>query len=362
MAKRSSFPPSPPCIRCRLAAIGAVVLALGGAFVYVGGWLSPTRLGAARIINQFQVDAGQHPGFRRNHAKGVCVAGHFDSNGNGAALSSAEVFARGTTPVIGRFAVPGGNPSIPDGSAPVRSMALMLTQSDGQQWRTAMNSTPVFVIHTPAQFYAQLQANQPDPATGKPDPAKIKAFFAANPETKPFQEWVAAHPPSSSLVNASYYSIDAFRFTNARGQTNAVRWSVVPEAAYSPVTPQQTSNKDFLSTDLVNRMQQGPQRWRLILTVAAPGDPTGDATIQWPADRKQIDAGTLVLDHTDPQVDGDCRDVNFDPTILPAGIKPSDDPLLAARSSVYSVSFNRRTREEAEHGAADHKQSSGAAS
>ncbi len=362
MKRRSSFPPSSPCIPCRLAAIGAVVLALGGGFAYVGGWLSPTRLSATRIINQFQADAGQHAGFRRNHAKGVCVAGHFDSNGNGMALSSAEVFAPGTTPVIGRFAIPGGNPSIPDGSVPVRSMALMFTQSDGQQWRTAMNSTPVFVIHTPAQFYAQLQANQPDPATGKPDPNKVKAFFAANPETKPFLQWVAGHAPSSSLVNASYYGIDAFRFTNAQGQTNAVRWSVVPDTPYSPVTPEETSNKDFLSADLVNRLQQGPQRWHLILTVASPGDPTDDATIQWPSDRKQIDAGALVLDRTNPQADGDCRDVNFDPTILPAGIKPSDDPLLAARSSAYAVSFNRRTREEAAHGVADHKPSNGAAS
>ena len=34
-------------------------------------------------------------GFRRNHAKGVAVTGHFDSNGNGSELSRAAVFRPG---------------------------------------------------------------------------------------------------------------------------------------------------------------------------------------------------------------------------------------------------------------------------
>ena len=33
---------------------------------------------------------------------------------------------------------------------------------------------------------------------------------------------------------------------------------------------------------------------------------------------------------------GACRDVNFDPLVLPAGIAASDDPLLSARSAAYS--------------------------
>jgi catalase len=84
-----------------------------------------------------------------------------------------------------------------------------------------------------------------------------------------------------------------------------------------------------------------------VLTVAAPGDPIDDATKQWPANREQVDAGTLVIERASSQEDGACRDVNFDPTILPAGIEPSNDPLLAARSAAYALSFKRRTREEA---------------
>jgi catalase len=345
---RSPYPASRRiCVPCRLAAIGAVVATMAGGFAYVAGWLTPQRLTTQRVINAFEANAGIHAGFRRNHVKGICVTGYFDSNGNGASLSSAGVFAVGRTPVVGRFAIPGSNPSAPDTSVPIRSLALMFTQHDGEQWRTGMNSVPVFAVRTPEQFYQQLVASKPDPATGKPNPAVLKAFYAANPETQPFQAWVKGHAPSSSFANGSYYSINAFRFVGTDGATRAVRWAMMAETPYAPITDAQKADKNFLDAELEQRLQSGPLRWHLIVTVAAPGDPTNDATQIWPSGRQQIDAGTLTIDHEASQEDGPCRDVNFDPTVLPAGIKTSDDPLLAARSAAYSVSYNRRTREEA---------------
>jgi catalase len=40
------------------------------------------------------------------------------------------------------------------------------------------------------------------------------------------------------------------------------------------------------------------------------------------------------------------RDINFDPLVSPEGIAPYDDPLLSARSAVYSQSFTRRAGEK----------------
>jgi catalase len=349
VTKLSPPPRAPICVPCRLAAIGAAVAALAGGFAYVAGWLTPARLTAPRIVDQLEANAGTHPGYRRNHAKGVCVSGYFVSSGGGAELSRAGVFEPGAiTPVVGRFAIPGGNPSAPDVSVPIRSLALQFQLKDGEQWRTGMNSTPVFAVRTPLQFFAQLLAARPDPATGKPDPARLGAFYAAHPETRPFVAWVKGHPPSSSFANAAYYGINAFLFTNADGQTRAVRWAVQPDAPYAPLSAQEQGERNFLADELGTRLQAGSLRWHLILTVAAPGDPIDDATQQWPAARRQVDAGTLVIDHESSQQQGLCRDVNFDPTILPDGIRPSADPLLAARSAAYALSFNRRTHEEAE--------------
>lgn len=332
----------------RLAAIGVVVAGIGGGFAYVSGVLTPHRLTAQRMINTFEANGGVHPGYRRNHAKGVCFAGYFESNGSASDISRAHVFRPGRTPVIGRFAIPGTNPAIADGSTPVRSMALEFRSGNGEQWRTAMNNTPVFVVNSARGFYEQLEASRPDPATGKPDPAKLAAFFAAHPETQPFRNWVKSHPPSTSFANAAYYGINAFRAVDMSGQTHDVRWSVVPQAPYLPVTKQDAARHDFLDSELEDRLSQGPLRWHLILTVAKPGDVTNDATVAWPDDRARIDAGTLVVQRESAQADGDCRDINYDPTVLPDGLKISDDPLLAARSSAYAVSFNRRTHEEAQ--------------
>lgn len=328
----------------RFGLIAFVLLIIVLALVYVGGWWAPQRLTAQRLVNQLQANAGVFPGYRRNHAKGVCVAGYFDSNGQAQTYSVAQVFAPGRTPVVGRFAIPGGNPYAPDSSVPIRSFALRFTQANGQQWRTGMNSMPVFPVATPQAFYALLQAQQPDPATGKPDHAKVAAFFAAHPETAAFLAWVKTAKPSASYATETYWGLDAFEFVDANGDKHAVRWRVAPEASDAAIGG---ADADYLDADLARRLAQGPQRWHLMITLADPGDPTSDATKAWPADRREIDAGTVVLTSTQPQDSGECRDINYDPTVLPHGIEISDDPLLPARSAAYATSYLRRTSEEA---------------
>ena len=326
-----------------VAAMAATVTAFG----YVGGWLTPQRLTPKRLVDQFEANAGVHPGYRRNHAKGVCVAGYFESNGQAAPYSVAQVFAPGQRmPVVGRFAIPGSNPYAPDSSIPIRSMALRFALANGQQWRTGMNSMPVFPVATPQAFYAQLQAQQPDPATGKPDPQKVAAFFAAHPETAAFRAWAKTAKPSASFATESYWSLDAFVFTGPDGQRHAVRWRMVPRSAGDDAAAP-TDNADYLAADLHQRLAHGPLQWKLLVTLANPGDPTGDATKTWPADRQTIDAGTLVVDSEQSQDSGPCRDINYDPTVLPNGMAPSDDPLLPARSAAYADSYLRRTSEEA---------------
>ena len=92
---------------------------------------------------------GDHPGFSRNHAKGVCLLGAFESNGNAARLSTApRVRARphaGDRP----FRVGRREAYVADGPAAVRSMALCFPP-DGEEWRTGMNDIPVFPVSTPA--------------------------------------------------------------------------------------------------------------------------------------------------------------------------------------------------------------------
>src|SRR5271156_3786064 len=334
----------------RGTAVGLFVLAVGVSFAFAGGWLSPRELTPARLIDTFEQVDGPHPGFRRNHAKGVCIRGHFDSNGQGMRLSKAVVFQSGRVPVIGRFSLGNGDPHSTDALNTVRGLGLQFSLPDGEQWRTAMIDLPVFPLKDPQAFYDNLVASQPDPNTHRPDPAKGAAFLASHPETARALAIIKSHAPSSGFDNTDYNGLNAFRFVNADGASTYVRWTLAPVQPYEAGTgaSPDKNDKNFLFDGLIASIHQHPLQWHLVMTVAQPGDPTDDATIPWPEGREQVDVGTLTLDSVDSEETSPARDINFDPLVLPAGMAPSDDPLLSARSAVYSQSFTRRAGETKE--------------
>lgn len=298
-----------------------------------------------QVVDQFQKNDGVFPGYRRNHAKGVCVSGYFLSNGEAARYSVAQVFAPGRrTPVMGRLSIPGTNPYAWGDSTPIRGMAIEFTQADGQQWRTAMNAVPAFPVATPEADYQFMKLQQPDPTTGEPNPEKLAAFFATHPAANRFREWVATTPPSTSFATEQYNSLDSFELVDAEGLERAVRWSMLPETPVDPGEKIPDGDPDFLIQDLYRRLSHGALKWRLSITFPNPGDPIDDASRAWHGKHRHVDAGMLVIDAAQPQKNGRCRDTNFDPTVLPRGIALSNDPLLKFRHEVYAVSHRREVR------------------
>jgi catalase len=332
----------------RLAIIGAVLAVVVIAFAWVGGFLSPHALTPAKFIDTFEAASGPHPGFRRNHAKGVCFTGYFEGSGDGARYSKAAVFEKTRTPIVGRFALAGGQPYAADAERTVRSMAVRFELANGEEWRTGMNNIPVFVVSTPAAFYEQLVASAPDPNTGKPDPAKMKAFLDAHPDSARAIAAVKAHAVSSGFGDETYNALNAFRFIDAHGNATAVRWSMLPvqPSQPAPADSPAPADKNALFDAFIADVAKQPLQWRLVATLAKPGDPTNDATQTWPTDREHVDLGTLTVDRAEGEDAGYCRDINYDPLVLPSGIEASDDPLLSARSAAYAQSFRRRAGED----------------
>ena len=332
----------------RLALIAVILGGTALLFLYKGGWFSPHALSQTTIINEFERENGEQPGFRRNHAKGVCVSGYFDSNGNGAALSKAKVFPSGRTPVLGRISLAGGQPYQVDAIHTVRSLALLFQLPDGEEWRTAMINLPVFPAKSPQGFYDLLVATTPDPATGKPDPAKMKALFEKYPETAKAIQTISTQPVTASgFADDTYNGLNAFRFINAQGTVTPVRWSMVPVQSMTVTNSSAVASTDTnaLFDALIADIHNHALQWHLIVTVGQPGDSTTDATLAWPPDRQKVDVGTLTIDHVESEDTSPVRNLTFDPLILPNGIAGSDDPLLSARSAAYAVSFTRREGE-----------------
>ncbi len=351
----------------RLVLITAVVGGLALAFAYAGGWFTPHKLEPATFVNQLENAAGgPHAGFRRNHAKGVAFRGYFEANGAGVRLSRAAVFASGRTPVVGRFALAGQQPFADDDVHTVRSLAAEFDLTTGEFWRMGINDIPVFPVRTPEGFYDLGNASAPDPATKKPDPAKMAAFQAKHPESVAALKQIGGRKISTGFDNDTFWSLNAFEFVAADGTVTPVRWTMVPVQPFVPAptsaplaTADKTNNadkkgktdpadktdKNGLFDALIAAVHAHPLQWHLVITVGKPGDATDDATVAWPDDREKIDVGTLTVDGVESEETSRVRDINFDPLVLPDGIRGSADPLLSARSAAYSVSHRRREGE-----------------
>jgi catalase len=323
-------------------ALIAIVIGLGAAiFAYTAGWFSPQRLTPDKVVAAFAPPSGAALGHRRNHAKGICFTGVFEANGAGSELSRAQVFARGQYPVLGRFNLATANPNAPDPTVRVRGLGIRISTPDGQEWRSAMIDPPVFTVSTPQAFYELLLAS------GSKDPNAMKAFAAAHPEFAKFADWAKNAPWTGSYAEERFNGLNSFVFMDSSGAEHTVRWSLLPAAQPVAVSPEELAKRDpdFLEQEIAQRVTSEPQRWTLVVTVANPGDPTADPTEAWPANRRSIEVGTLVVQHVQAERDGPCRDINFDPTVLPFGIRTSDDPFPAARSAAYAKSYDLRTAE-----------------
>jgi len=328
-----------------LVLIAVIIGGGAAAFAYTAGWFTPQRLTPDKMVDALTPPTGVPLGHRRNHAKGICFTGMFEANGAGSALSYAQVFTRGQYPALGRFNLATADPNAPDATVRVRGMGLEISTPDGQEWRSAMIDPPFFPVSTPQAFYELLLAS------ASKDPNAMKTFAAAYPEIAAFGAWAKSAPWTGSYAEERFNSLNSFILTDNSGAEHAVRWSLLPTAQPVSVSPDDLAKRgpDFLEQEITERVRGGPQRWTLAVTIANPGDPTADPSKAWPEDRRTIEVGTLTVQQIQAERDGPCRDVNFDPTVLPSGIRTSDDPFPAARSSAYAKSYDRRTAESSHY-------------
>jgi catalase len=300
-----------------------------------------------QIVDVQQVLVGPHPGFRRFHAKGIVGAGTFVAGPEAKRISKAAHFQGQSVPVTLRFSNGGGDPTVHDGVPDVRALAVKFLLPDGKKTDLLAITNEAFLARTAEELLAFLKANLPDPATGKPDPQAIPRFIQSHPAVAAFVGRLMQKPVPVSFAQAAYHAIHAFRFTAADGSSRFGRYHWIPEAGEAYLNPEEAAKRDpnFLSAELKARLAKGPASFRLNLQIAEPGDATNDATALWPAERRTVELGRLQVESISPTSGADERRLIFDPTKLTEGIDLSDDPIPAARSAAYSVSYERRTKE-----------------
>ena len=294
------------------------------------------------IVDALKTVAGNPPKVRASFAKGQCVRGHFEPTVEAAKITRSASFTRASV-VRGRFSMGGGNPHVPDTNKLVlRGLALHLGEG-AKSSDLLVENAPVHFAKSLDQMLAFLRARYPGPS-GQPDPAKVKAFSEANPETLNQAKFIGARPLPGSFAGTTYWGVHSFKAINALGETCLIKFKVVPAAGEIVVGSDDVNSlsADFLFQDLAARIRQGGVRFDVLAILGRPGDPTEDVTARWPDEdsRTTVKLGTIVIDAlSDNEA---CDTTIFDPSNLADGIIHPTDEIFTARAQAYAASLARR--------------------
>jgi catalase len=299
------------------------------------------------FLNQFESTFGKFEGFRRSGAKGICATGEFVGSAEARALSTASAFSGRPVPVVARFSVGGANPNAPDNAKSQRNLALQFNLPNGEQWQMGNISAPVFGASSPQQFLGRIASLQPDPATKAPDAAKVKAFADANPEVLLQGRYFASQPVPASFGSVNYWGVHAFGFVNAGGARQFGKWLFEPVGGIQGLTDDEAKAKgpSFLYADLRQRVKEGKVAFNFNLELAQAGDRIDSATVPLPEGRKKVNLGLLKITSVAEDAGGACLAITYNPMVLPKGVEPSADPMIAARAAPYAVGLGRRLGE-----------------
>jgi catalase len=300
---------------------------------------------AERLVESIHEVYGRHPGARAAHAKGVLCHAVWEPSAAAGELSRAPHFQHGTRAHV-RFSHGSGDPEAVDGRREPRGMAVKLYLPDGSTTDVVCLSLPFFFVRNPDDFLAFSAARRPDPATGKPDLARVGAFLERHPETMRAVQQVLSTPPPASYARLTYHGIHAFRFLGAGDDTGRFgRYRLSPLAGEATLSDEKAAlrPRDYLAEELSARFDRGPAVWNVEVVLAAEGDPIDDPTEPWPPEREAVPIGRLGITWPafDREREGDV--LVFDPGRVCDGIEPSADPILAVRSDAYRVSVAQRT-------------------
>jgi len=293
----------------------------------------------ADLVDALNGVFGKHAGDRAAHTKGICLTGSFTPSAEAPKLSKAAHFAK-QVPIRARFSLGGGNPNAPDNAQDnVRGLAVKFDLGNGVNTDLVTISAPVFNAKTPELFVELLNAV----ASGDQD--KLNAFFAAHPESTRQNAWLMSHPVPASYAGVDYFGVHAFTFTNAAGEETLVKYHLIPEAGDLGLTPDEAKAKgpDFYADELKERLAKGSVVFDLVAIMGKKGDSTNDSTLRWDDEdnRATTPLGRISIEAIVPEATCDAG------TFLPANVTdgitgPADDPIFAARSPAYIVSFTRR--------------------
>src|SRR5262249_21745027 len=136
-----------------------------------------------------------------------------------------------------------GKPDVHDGLPNVRGLAVKFVVPGGKTDLLAI-TVEGFLARTGEDFLTFLQANLPDPTTGKPDPDAVPRYFKSHPTGYGFISRLLQKPVPASYAQATYFANNAFRFTAGDGSSRFGRYRWLSEAGEVFLTPEEGGKRD----------------------------------------------------------------------------------------------------------------------
>jgi len=181
-----------------------------------------------------------------------------------------------------------------------------------------------FPVRTGEEFLDFLRAAT---AAGSGRPEVMGAFLAAHPNAKGFIE---PKPIPTSFAREAFFAGTAFKFTNSKGETSYGRFRIRPAEGTEYLSKEEAAKKslNFLFDEIGPRLAKQPVKLGVFVQVPDPGDDVMDASITWPAGRKEIPFGTITLSARVDEQTPERRKIIFDPLPRVDGIDSAETPSL----------------------------------
>ncbi|PSL40405.1 catalase [Planomicrobium soli] len=295
---------------------------------------------AETAVNQIEKVFGKYPGYRRAHARGDVYEGIFSANGSASDFTIAPHFQHGEVKALVRFSHSSPDPTWTDIMSPVKGMAVQFRLPEGAVANIVGVNSPIFMAKTPEVFTEMLTIIKSF-KNGKPRVLDLAQLVAKYPESRAAIDILGKMHAPASFATGRYHAIHAFYFIDAQENKRPIKYEWEPEAGVETLslTGAVSLSIEYYKADLEDRLVRGPVAFQLNVVFGEEEDPTDDPTQEWPAERKKLTIGRLMITGKAENAESTI----FDPTAVTEGIECSEDRILNFRKDAYSVSYDRRT-------------------
>jgi catalase len=294
----------------------------------------------ASMVDALHTAFGEHHA-RAVHTKGVMVEGTFTPAKEARSLTSEPIFSGGALPIIGRFSVFAGVPDLPDnddGASPA-GLGIKIKAQDGDDFDIEVNQHKDFITATSDEFALFLRAL---PASGPdvPHPNPLEQFLTTHPHAA---EFLASRTYPVSYANATYFGVNAVKFTNANASSAYIRYRLVPKSGekYLSADERKAQSGSYLQEEIVKRLAKGAVVFDWYAQIAQPGDKIEDPSMAWPDSRKMVKLGSFTISKVPDHSDAAQKALLLLPGQSHPGVEPAD-PMLVLRNAAYPISFKQR--------------------